>query len=664
MRSFLTALVRNEHAVSDAEISTFMNNGDKFGTSFVINMETKPERLLEATKTLQKVGVPFTHFKAISGAKLLQHKNEYEFDMASFFSILRPGELGCVLSHLSIINLAAQHPQQDHFTLIFEDDIVTSATSIADTLARVTNIDGKESVDLLYLGKCLECCSKMTRIEDNIWRGVAPSCCHAYAIKNSFAKKVMIDIEECSFGAPNCEYFNRGIDSILGDYTINAEANTLIIHPAIFMQDVLTTTSDLRASFLHNYLECRDTVGDAPPQPQVIPGQETKGGPDWLKIALFVIVGIVIVVLLTKFISKHQKISLVITIIILFVYVVILGMYFKGKLSTSSNESNQENATMTIESFTAPNLSSPVIAQHFEIDKTHLLTKEYKAFNPNAVIKNGHIVTAFRVSNGKSSYPLVEVFDADLKLVASKRIGIKSDRKVVDYTRPLGFEDMRIFDHNGEIGLIGVNLDRNEGTLPSMVVVHLDDHFETHTVTHLNYPPVANRANKNWAPISLSDSRLGFVVSVDPLLIVTQIDETGLCGKVIEKPTHLGLAAVRNSSVTLRGEKMPAEYQKVMKITEPQDEYFMLVHTKYVESDFKKDGKLIQYQHYVAIVNPIKGTVRLSKPFHVEKAERPHIEYVSGFFFHPGGDLTITYGLEDEEAKFFPLSVKNLTILF
>src|SRR5690606_32914761 len=117
-------------------------------------------------------------------------------DLKSKFSILRPGELGCLLSHLSVINLAAQHPDSENFTLIFEDDIVTSATSIEETLDHVARIDAEEDVDIVYLGKCLECCSKMTRLVDNVWRAVAPSCCHAYAIKNGFARRVMSDLED------------------------------------------------------------------------------------------------------------------------------------------------------------------------------------------------------------------------------------------------------------------------------------------------------------------------------------------------------------------------------------------------------------------------------------------------------------------------------------
>jgi hypothetical protein len=670
MESFLNDLIRREQALSEEDVTAFMNNTDKFGGAFVINMESKPERLISAANTLSKVGLSFTRFKAISGAKILAHPEQYSFDVTSFFSILRPGEVGCVLSHLSIINLASQHPEQNNYTLIFEDDIVTSATSVSDIFTRVAAIDERENVDLLYLGKCLECCSKMTLVEDIIWRAVAPSCGHAYAIKNAFAKKIMIDIAECSYGAPNCEYFNRGIDSILGDYTINTESNTLVIHPAIFMQDVLTTSSDLRSSFLHNYLECRDTTGENNDHRDSDRDADADiNGPDWLKIVLFVIVGVVILVLLTKFITKHQKTSLCITIIVLFVYMIALTTYLTQRIWNTLPETESNNffesggQTMTIESFQAPNLTSPAISQHFEVDSTNLLTKEYKAFNPNAVVIDDAIVTAFRVSNGKASYPLVQVFDTNLKLIKSKKINIKSQRKILDYKMPLGYEDMRIFEHNGKIGLIGVNLDRNELEYASMVLAQLDENFNTVQVVHLDYPPLSHKTNKNWAPISLSSDKLGFIVSVDPLLIVTQVNDEGLCEKVIEMPTKLKQSAVRNSSITLKASALSQEYQDVLKITEPQNEFFMLVHTKYVEADFKKDGKLIQYQHYIAIVDPYKGTVRLSKPFHVEQANKPHIEYVSGFFFHPDGTLIVTYGLRDEEAKYFPLSAKNMSVL-
>ena len=665
MKPFLSDLMLNEQCVSDQDIATYMNNSDKFGGAFVINMETKPERLIEAGKTLQKVGLDWTRFKAISGAKLLQEKARYNFDMSAFFSRLRPGEMGCLLSHLTIINLASQHPNQNNFTMIFEDDIITSTNSIQDTLDRIANIDGRESIDLVYFGKCLECCTRMTHIEDNIWRAVAPSCCHAYAIKNSFAKKLMIDIEECNFGAPNCDYFNHGIDTILIKYTVNVEANTIVVHPSIFMQDILTTASDLRPDFLHNYLECQDIVGLGLSEHNNPENEDVKGGPDWLKIVLFVIVGIVLIVLLTKFMTKHRKISLCITIVVLLIYIILLTRYFAKKFRECPHSPPiNKDGRMTIESFTAPNLTSPSTSQHFEIDSSNLLTKDYKAFNPNAIVKNGQIVTAFRVSNGKSSYPLIEVFDSDLNVIQSKRVVIKSDHKILDYDRFLGFEDARIFEHNGDIALIGVNLDRNEVNIPAMVVLKLDHNFEVQNAIHLNYPPVANRPNKNWSPISLSGNRLGYIVNVDPLLIVTQIDETGLCEKVIEKSTNLPISPVSNSSVTLIGEKIPKAYQDVLKITEPQNEFFMLLHSKYIEGKFVKDGKLIQYQHYLAIVNPYKGTVRMSKPFHVEESNRPHIEYVSGFYFQPEGDLIITYGLRDEEAKFFPLSAKNMTILF
>lgn len=665
MKTFLTNLIAKEEALSGEEIADFMANEDKFGGSFVINMKTKPERLVEASRTLQKVGRNFTKFGAISGAKLLQQEPQDGVDLESKFSILRPGELGCLLSHLSLINLASMHPNEDNFTLIFEDDIVTSSTSIQDTLERVAKIDANEGVDIVYLGKCLECCSKMTRLDDNVWRAVAPSCCHAYAIKNGFAKRVISDLETCQTGAPNCDYFNRGIDSILGDYIINKESNGIVIHPAIFMQDVLTTSSDLRPEFLHNYLECRDTTGSQHHHQSQNDDHHSEKSTkvDISRMILFLIVGIIVIVILTKLISKHQKISLMVIIFVLFIYIVSMTLYFTSKIG-NNNETRVEGKKITIESFHAPNLTNPVEAQSFKVDEVNLLTKDYKAFNPNAVLKDGNIITAFRVSNGKVSYPLIEVRDSNMKIIKSKRIAVTSRFKIVDYSMPLGFEDMRIFEHEGQMGLIGVNLDRNMSKLASMVVAMLDENFETKIVTHLTYPPLNNKPNKNWAPISLEGGLLGYVVNLNPLLIVKQVRSDGLCEAHVEGSDVIKMPPLRNSSVTMKWDKIPHDYRVAMGIEEQPNVYMILSHTKYVESDFLKGGKLVQYQHYITIIDPDSAKIRLSKPFHVEEANRPHIEYVSGFVFDADGNLIVMYGLRDEEAKYFALPAPNVKFLF
>jgi hypothetical protein len=705
MQRYLTNLVAREGALSPQDVADFNAEMGKFSNAFVINMKAKPERLVESSNTLRRVSMPFKHFVAINGKQVLesQASNGVQdgIDIQSKFDVLRPGELGCLLSHLSIINLASQHPNPEAFTIIFEDDIVTSATSVQDTFARIEKVDRTEGVDMVYLGKCLEKCSQMTRIEDNVWRAVAPSCCHAYAVKNGFAKRLMNDLDTCESGAPNCEYYNRGIDSILGDYNINHMVNGLVIHPALFYQDVLTTTSDLRPEFLHNYLECRDTVGSPAPQPQPfsITTSDTVGKNDGNAMLVTAIVILIVIILLYCSVGAPRALIVVVLLAVL-IYAIMMVIFLKNNLrstDTSSKIDAISTKPITVETFQAPALAGPSISKSFEFDTRNVSTKEYDVFNPNAIIKDGKMLTTFRVSNGKVSYPLLEVRDGDMNVINSKRILIQSRYKPIDLHMPLGYEDMRIFQHAGHVGLIGVNLDRNMDKLPAMVMVMLDENLEPQQPVHLHYPPIKSQPNKNWAPISLPDGDLGFVVTLDPLLIVKQVgsvgvkeiknvkdaeqvkgirnvkdaeqvnenkevSQDGLCEVFIHNPKKLNVPPLRNSSITVRCEDIPQAYRDALSIGESTGYYMMLSHTKYVESDFKKDGKLVMYQHYFTLINLNLGKVILSKPFHIEESDRPHIEYVSGFVFTPGGELIVMYGLKDKEAKYFHVSPENLRL--
>lgn len=258
----LFELILDTEALSRKQISDFMSNQDRFGNALIINMEDRPERLEETTNTLGKVNISFERFIAINGRKLCEKDAKWKFFGKRHFSKLRPGELGCLLSHLSIIALAACHSNKNNFTMIFEDDIVTSLTaSIDPTLRKILHFDLEKNIDLIYLGKCLETCSKMKHLDDNIYLAHSPSCTHSYAIRNSFACRLLDDLNETCNGSNRLHAFNKGIDGIFKWYIENnpEEIRAVVIHPAIFFQDVLFGGSDLRKDFLKNYLECIDT---------------------------------------------------------------------------------------------------------------------------------------------------------------------------------------------------------------------------------------------------------------------------------------------------------------------------------------------------------------------------------------------------------------------
>lgn len=215
---------------SRINVEEYYSNHERFGTAFVINLPQRKDRLAQAKKTLSKVGITPTIFEAVNGKdiEVLTH--------------LTAGEIGCLLSHLTILAVAAEHPDQENYTFIFEDDIVTNLTSMQGIY---NDLEGL-SPDLIYLGKCLENCARIKKVKGNIYTAFSPLCAHAIMIKNSFAKKVLKKVQFIA------------IDVI---YPTMIEGNKVyVLHPSAFYQDVFSE-SNLRSSSFQNCTECS---GDFP----------------------------------------------------------------------------------------------------------------------------------------------------------------------------------------------------------------------------------------------------------------------------------------------------------------------------------------------------------------------------------------------------------------
>src|SRR5579883_1842968 len=164
-------------------LSKYYQNNAFFGQSFVINLNTRKERWSQSSQLLNKIGLSPIRFEAIWG------KDITDTNFLESCKNLSLAERGCLLSHLCILYLASQHPNKNHFTLIFEDDITTNIDSIAPILNKLQH--RCQDIDIIYFGKCFETCTEILNIEDNIYTGYAPLCAHAYAIRNSFAQYVL-----------------------------------------------------------------------------------------------------------------------------------------------------------------------------------------------------------------------------------------------------------------------------------------------------------------------------------------------------------------------------------------------------------------------------------------------------------------------------------------
>lgn len=728
MKTRLLDLINNTEALNKQQIETFYSTKSKFANAFVINMADRKERFENAKNTLDKVGIEFERFIAINGKRL----NEVDPSWSSQFPLLRPGELGCLLSHLCILSLASDHENQNSFTLIFEDDIVTSMNtrqSIDNLMADLELLDSVEPIDIVYLGKCLESCGKMVNIKDNIFRAVAPSCAHALAIKNSYAKYVLEMMDNCDKSVIDREYFNRGIDSILGDFIINGMCNGIVIHPALFFQDVLNIKSDLLLEQMINYQECNDT-NPCGEQSHVLDsagnGKYTEKNTKRDRIVIWILIVVIVLMIIsfliyeksfakrfrTRFSSLLKNPTFMACLTILIVKIVlILGVIFYIKrrridAEYKRRERAEEFSLPLVFSLTTVKSISGTGPKSFPVNLSTIASREYDTFNPNAVSVDGKVYSSVRCSNGKVSYPIIQIFGShdlsDPKITFSKKLLIRSN-KIVLNSGHFGFEDMRIFFDRSPRSLkklrmvpktavtescfylIGVNLDRNINKIPSMVLSKLDSNFNAIQTWHLSYANVNHLPNKNWSPITLPDGELGFIVDIDPLLIVKRKrDKTVFfeqCELAYSAERQTVINRLRNSTITYSWKDVPRIFYPAFSIFADEKphgykRYLVMGHSKYCEQDYIEQGQLIMYQHYFVVidlprrigrsgsnVSDLKPIVHCSKPFHIEQETRPHIEYVSGMMFQENF-LTIMYGLVDKEAKFINVDSESLFKFF
>ena len=165
---------------------------------FVINLKRRPDRL-----ELFKKQCPFndvTVINAFDGKNIKDEASAIEKEMASRFTGLDPGEIGCFLSHLRIFNIMRR--ENISYALIFEDDAIF-CDNFLNLYSKIIE-ELPSDTDILYIGGRFEPGFKMrefTKISDNIVkhriennRILGLTCdtdrtTHAYIVSNAFATK-------------------------------------------------------------------------------------------------------------------------------------------------------------------------------------------------------------------------------------------------------------------------------------------------------------------------------------------------------------------------------------------------------------------------------------------------------------------------------------------
>jgi len=113
-----------------------------FLNNFLINLKRRPDRLDKFNKIS-----PIKDYKLIYGFDGQNIKNEYDNDKVNKFTNLRPGEIGCFISHLRIYETIVK--DNIDYALIMEDDAKFCDNFNEKLQNLIKNI---KDYDILYIG--------------------------------------------------------------------------------------------------------------------------------------------------------------------------------------------------------------------------------------------------------------------------------------------------------------------------------------------------------------------------------------------------------------------------------------------------------------------------------------------------------------------------------
>ena len=112
---------------------------------FVINLDSKPDRLEDVSKQLHQYGIEFERFSAVMGSELDQSTIEEFYDAKGnarkYYKEMSVGEIGCYLSHIQLWKRIIE--ENLDFAVILEDDLTVKPeiASLINAIARLKNWD-------------------------------------------------------------------------------------------------------------------------------------------------------------------------------------------------------------------------------------------------------------------------------------------------------------------------------------------------------------------------------------------------------------------------------------------------------------------------------------------------------------------------------------------
>lgn len=220
-----------------------------YGQVYVISLEKDLERRTVTHNILRSLGFSINHFSAVDKDKIEALGGKLGLKQRKILSSINHfknfPEIGCALSHKSIWAMTLAN--NESYVTIFEDDVMSHIDQITlntrvEEAMRLMDPDW----DILYLGKCLDNCEKYIKVVQGLYRTNSPACLHAYIISNRAIRKLLR------------EPLYKPIDWQLRSGILRQEIKAYVMHPSIFIQDVVNWSSNLQGfqTQLLNQVDC------------------------------------------------------------------------------------------------------------------------------------------------------------------------------------------------------------------------------------------------------------------------------------------------------------------------------------------------------------------------------------------------------------------------
>lgn len=229
---------------NNLQLMSYYNSKKSHDNPFIISLPKDTNKYNNTTVILEDIGLNPIKMEAVYGKNLVKTHPE----ICDLFKSLSYPEIGCFISHIITLYIISKHSNPDGYSIIFEDDITIKSQDPTTIKPKILN-SMKYNANMVYLGKCLESCFKITPIENNMFYGYKPLCLHAYMVKNSFAKQVIDYIK-------SQQLYDLPVDKIILN-VVDKKEDIIVFHPSIFYQNS-EYESNLRGKIAQqfNFMDC------------------------------------------------------------------------------------------------------------------------------------------------------------------------------------------------------------------------------------------------------------------------------------------------------------------------------------------------------------------------------------------------------------------------